>query len=87
MALSMQPEQIARSGLDTGNAIRRRRRALGLTQGAVALRSGLRQATVSRIEAGKDDVRLSSIFSVLMVLDLEFLVRSRTKGPKIEDIF
>jgi HTH-type transcriptional regulator/antitoxin HipB len=83
----MQEEQLARSGFQTGNAIRRRRRALGLTQGAVAHRSGLRQATISKIETGKEDVNLSSIFLVLMVLDLEFVLRPRTKGPKIEDIF
>jgi DNA-binding XRE family transcriptional regulator len=43
-------EMIARTPLQLGSSIRQRRRELGLTQGALATKVGLRQRTVSDIE-------------------------------------
>jgi HTH-type transcriptional regulator/antitoxin HipB len=68
------------------NAFRRRRRLLKLTQSEVGRRVGLRQATVSNFEAGHENM-MPTLFRLLMALDLEIVVRDRSKGPKIEDIF
>lgn len=77
--LCRQPEALA-------NAFRRRRRLMKLTQSEVGQRACLRQATISDFEAGRDDM-MPTLFRLLMVLDLEIVVRERTKGPEIEDIF
>ena len=80
-------EQLARSIDQTGNAVRRRRKLLKLSQTQLCERTGLRQATISELEAGDSNARLSTLFAVLAALDLELVVRDRTVGPKIEDIF
>jgi HTH-type transcriptional regulator/antitoxin HipB len=80
-------EQLARNASQIGNALRRHRRLLRLTQTQLGERSGLRQATISLLEAGDSDARLSTLTTMLAVLNLELLVRDRTQGPKIEDIF
>jgi len=60
---------------------------LKLSQNQLAERTGLRQATISTLEAGDSNARLDTLTSMLAALDLELIVRDRTKGPKIEDIF
>jgi HTH-type transcriptional regulator / antitoxin HipB len=80
-------EQLARNASQIGNALRRRRRFLKLTQNQVGDRSGLRQGTISLLETGDSDARLSTLTSMLAALNLELIVRDRTPGPKIEDIF
>ena len=80
-------EQLARNASQIGNALRRRRRLLKLSQNQLAERTGLRQATISTLEAGDSNARLDTLTSMLAALDLELIVRDRTKGPKIEDIF
>jgi len=80
-------EQLARSLDQVGNAIRRRRKLLSLSQGQLCERTGLRQATISNLEAGDSAARLSTLLDILTALDLELVIRDRTKGPKIEDIF
>jgi HTH-type transcriptional regulator/antitoxin HipB len=89
MALQRRPalEQLARNAGQIGNALRRRRRLLKLTQNHLGERTGLRQATISMLEAGDSDARLSTLTSMLAALNLELIVRDRTQGPKIEDIF
>lgn len=80
-------EQLARSVSQVANAIRRKRRKLSLTQTQVSEMSCLRQATISALEAGHGNPRLETLLMVLTVLDLELVVRDRTRSPKIEDIF
>ena len=82
-------EQIARSTKQLGAAIRRQRRQLDLTQGHVGAKVNLRQATVSKLEAGDAGVRLRTVIDVLNALGLELVVRPRsTAEPKdIEDMF
>lgn len=72
-----------------GSALRRFRRQRGLTQTELAERAGLRQATVSQVEAGSDGVRIATVFSLLAALDLEILVQPRIKGSlkDIEELF
>jgi HTH-type transcriptional regulator/antitoxin HipB len=80
--------QIARTPKQVGEAVRRRRRALGLHQKDLAGKAGLRQATISGVEAG-ESATLRTFFDVLSALDMEVVIRPRTKEStgKIEDLF
>jgi HTH-type transcriptional regulator/antitoxin HipB len=82
------PDQIARNPKQMGEALRRRRRALGLKQAQLSEKTRLRQATISGLEAGKTGTQLPTLFDVLAALDLELVIRPRSKGSnKIEDLF
>lgn len=82
-------EQIARTPKQIGAAVRRHRRALGINQKDVGEKTHLRQATISGLEAGETGIQLRTLFGVLTALNLELVVRPRTKAStdKIEDIF
>jgi HTH-type transcriptional regulator / antitoxin HipB len=81
-------DQIARTPKQVGEAVRRRRRALGMHQKDLAGKVGLRQATISGVEAG-ESATLRTFFDVLAALDMEVVIRPRTKEStgKIEDLF
>jgi HTH-type transcriptional regulator/antitoxin HipB len=81
-------DTIARTPLQLGNSIRERRRALGLTQEQLAERVGVRQRTISDVESA-GAARVDTLLRMLVALDLELLVRPRTKGSAsdIEAIF
>ncbi|MBL8567944.1 MAG: helix-turn-helix domain-containing protein [Phreatobacter sp.] len=70
---------LARTPQQLGNAIRRARKQLALNQAELGQRSGLRQATVSLIEAGHPAARLDTVLALLAALDLELRVAPRTK--------
>lgn len=79
---------LARSAAQIGNIVKRRRRAAGLTQKELADRLGLRQATVSSVEAGAGGTKLSTLLDMLAALDLELTVAPRSGLPAaLEDIF
>lgn len=82
-------EQIARTSKQIGAAVRRRRRALGMNQKDVGTKTLLRQATISGLEAGEAGTQLRTLFSILTALNLELVIRPRTKAStdKIEDLF
>jgi len=82
-------EQIARTAGQIGAALHRRRRNLGLTQAEVGTRTHRRQGTISRLENGEPKAQLQTLVDVLAALDLELVVRARTKADTrtIEDIF
>jgi len=81
-------ESIARTPLQLGNSIREARRKLGLSQEQLAAKVGVRQRTVSDIE-GTGTARVDTLLRVLGVLDLELMVRTRTRSSAkdIEAIF
>ena len=81
-------DQIARTLKQVGAAVRRRRRSLGMTQRDLAGKTDLRPATISGMEAGGSGT-LRTLFDVLAALDMEVVVRPRTKASneKIEDLF
>ena len=81
--------ELVRSPKQLGVALRRSRRARAMTQADLAGRAGVRQGTVSQIENGLETVKLSTVMDLLRALDLELLVRPRTKGAhsEIEDLF
>lgn len=64
---------------EIGAVLRRYRREQKLSQQVVADRAGIRQATVSAIEAGEEGVSLKTLVLVLAALDLELVIRSRSE--------
>lgn len=82
-------DQIARNEKQLGAILRRARKQAGLTQGALGEHVHLRQGTVSRLEAGEPAVQLRTLMAALSALDLELVVRPRSKASAadIEDLF
>jgi HTH-type transcriptional regulator / antitoxin HipB len=81
-------EQVARTSKQLGNLLRQRRTELGLTQAELAARIRLRQPTVSAMETSAT-VRTTTLLSALAALDLEMIIRPRTKtsAKDIEAMF
>jgi HTH-type transcriptional regulator / antitoxin HipB len=81
--------ELVRSPKQLGVALRRSRRAQAMTQAGLASRAGVRQGTISHVENGLETVKLSTVMDILRALDLEIVVRQRTKGSHsdIEDLF
>ena len=81
-------QQIARSETQLGAQLRRYRKAAKLSQAQVGVQTGKRQATLSSLEGGAGGT-LDTLFAVLNALELEIVVRPRTKGSTTElgDIF
>ncbi len=82
-------DQIARTPKQVGDALRRRRHAQGLNQRALGEKTGLRQATISALEAGEPGTRLQTLFDAIAALGLEIVIRERTRASneKIEDLY
>lgn len=82
-------DQIARTPKQVGNAIRRRRRSQGLKQKDLGEKTNLRQATISALEAGEPGTQLRTLFDVLTTLDMELVIRPRTKAStdELEELF
>lgn len=82
-------DEVIRSQRALGASLRRRRRELDLNQVEVGEKTTLRQATISGVETGAPGTRLDTLFALLAALDLELVVRPRTKGraDEIEEIF
>ena len=78
-------DQLARSPKQIGAALRRRRRALKLTQTELATQASVRQATVSSAEAG-EPMQIETLFNLLTALELEIVIRPRTKGAASSDV-
>ncbi|MGE5110827.1 MAG: helix-turn-helix domain-containing protein [Acidobacteriaceae bacterium] len=81
-------ETIARTPLQLGNSIRQRRRELGFTQEKLAAEINLRQRTVSDLE-NSAGTRVDTLLRTLAALNLELVIRPRTKGSHrdIERLF
>jgi HTH-type transcriptional regulator/antitoxin HipB len=77
-------EKVARTPKQLGNLLRERRTELQLTQKELASRVGLRQSTVSALETSAA-VQATTLLSALAALDLEMVVRPRTK-TSVQDI-
>ena len=80
---------IARSTKQLGSGVRRYRRKKGLTQDALSKLMSARQATVSKLEGGEPATQLRILMDALAALDLELVIRPRTKisTEDIEDLF
>ncbi|ABF39160.1 transcriptional regulator, XRE family [Candidatus Koribacter versatilis Ellin345] len=82
-------DEIARTSKQLGALLRKTRKSLGLTQADLASRIDVRQATISDLEHGEREARLGTVLQVLAALDLELVVRTRTRGDAkhLEDLF
>ena len=82
-------EQIARTPKQIGDALRRQRRRLKINQTDLAQKTKLRQATISSVEGGEPGTQLRTLLDIMGALDLEFLIRPRTRATShdIEEIF
>ena len=82
-------EQLARTPTQLGAALRRARKHLGLSQAALGQRINMRQATVSALESGGVDTKLTTLLDALAALNLELVVRPRTSSSSadIEALF
>jgi HTH-type transcriptional regulator/antitoxin HipB len=78
-------ESIVRTATLLGAALRRRRRSLLLSQAALGERIHLRQATISTLEAGTSDARISTLMDALAALDLEIVVRPRSTAAPTDE--
>lgn len=72
-------DQIARTQKQLGAILRRHRKQLGLTQASLADALGMRQATISDLESGERDTSLSTVFETIAALNLELVLRPRTR--------
>ncbi len=81
-------EVIARTAEQIGAAVRRRRRSISVSQTELGRRTGLRQATISALENGKQGVELRTLVNVTTALGLEMVIRERSKASEnLEDVF
>ncbi|MFI5029781.1 MAG: helix-turn-helix domain-containing protein [Reyranellales bacterium] len=80
---------IARDARQLGAILRRARRQRKLTQAQLGGRMNVRQATVSTLEEGSAGSSLKTLLDALSALDLELVIRPRTKGgvEVFEDMF
>lgn len=78
-----------RTASQLGAAVQRIRKRSNITQTQLGEKAGLRQATISNLEAGLPTVRISSVMSVLAAMDLEIQIvpRSRSSSADVEDLF
>ncbi|WGR93336.1 MULTISPECIES: helix-turn-helix domain-containing protein [unclassified Bradyrhizobium] len=82
-------QHIARTERQLGAVLRRVRKQAGLTQSDLGKRIHLRQGTVSRLEGGAPAIQLRTLMEALAALDLELVIRPRSKSSAadIESVF
>jgi HTH-type transcriptional regulator/antitoxin HipB len=73
---------MTRSPKEIGAALRRIRLERNMTQSEVAEKAGLRQAVISNIENGHEGTKITTLYAVLAALNLEFMLRPRTRQTK-----
>ncbi len=79
---------VVRQPRQLGAIIQDERRRQGMTQQQLASLIGLQQKTISAIENGSAGTKLDTLFRVIGTLDLDVqIVRGRTQGISIEDVF
>lgn len=78
-------QQLIRSLRQAGIALRNRRKALGLTQGELGRRAGVKQATISDIENGVVAARLETYLNLVTAMDSELHLIPRTADPGLTE--
>ncbi len=79
--------QSARTAKQLGALVRRERRRQGYSQAKLGEKIGLRQATVSKLEAGQPATQLQTLLDALTALNLEIVVRERSQSTGLEQLF
>ncbi len=82
-------QQTARTTKQLGAIIRRERRKRDLTQAQLGEKIGLRQATISKLEAGEPATQLRTLLDALTALGLEIIIdqRGKIRAQDIENVF
>ncbi|MGL5117505.1 MAG: helix-turn-helix domain-containing protein [Beijerinckiaceae bacterium] len=80
-----QQNMLARDSRSLGAILRRARKLKGLSQTALGDITHLRQETISQIESGDTDMKLSSLLAVLSALELDLRIGPR-ETPSIHDL-
>jgi HTH-type transcriptional regulator/antitoxin HipB len=82
-------DHIARTPKQLGEIFRRRRKEMGLTQVGLSQLIGLRQSTISMLENSTAGTRIATLYNSMAALDLELVIRPRTKSSaqEIETLF
>jgi len=70
-----------------GALVRKARRAHGWSQAELGSRMNVRQATVSKLEAGEPATRMEVFFDALLALGLELVVSERSDSADFAEIF
>jgi HTH-type transcriptional regulator/antitoxin HipB len=75
-----------------GRQLRERRRALGITQAELAVRSELSRRTITAMEKGETDITLTRLLSVLQVLGMQLRlsesdIKRRPTEAELQDMF
>lgn len=68
----------------TTDLVRKRRKAMGLTQAALAAKLGMTQARVSALESGHSSLTLDRLIALANLLDLEVVLRNRQNRTAVE---
>ena len=82
-------KRTARTTHQIGAIIRRERKKQGLTQALLGEKIGLRQATISKLEAGEPGTQIRTVLDAIAALGLEIVIDERGQGAAdaIESIF
>ncbi len=82
-------KQTARTPDQLGAIIRRERKKRGLTQASLGEQIGLRQATISKLEAGEPGTQIRTVLDAIAALGLEIVIDERGQGAAddIENVF
>ncbi|RYZ77210.1 MAG: XRE family transcriptional regulator [Proteobacteria bacterium] len=75
---------IIRSANQMGNAIRRMRKLQNLSQTQLAQKTGLTQATISRLEKGTQKAETGTLILILSALNADLTINARPK-PNLKD--
>ena len=84
MAIHFDRMDLQKAAETLGEAVHRRRRALGLTQKELSRLAGCGLAFLYDLEHGKSTVRLDKTLAVLDVLGLELVVRDGRAGVGVD---
>lgn len=75
-----------RSSSQLGNAIRRIRKLQNISQTQLAQKSGLTQATISRLEKGTQKTEAGTLILILSALQSELAIVARPKADLKDDL-
>lgn len=80
---------LARTAKQLGAIVQRERKSRGLTQAELGAQIGLRQATVSKLEAGEPGTQLRTLLDALTALNLQIVIEERSSSDQsdIESLF
>jgi DNA-binding XRE family transcriptional regulator len=83
LGLTPEDDRLIKIRHEIACTIRRRRKALGLTQTAIAKRMGMEQERVARIESGHPEVSLDQLVHCLLILGGDLRLTGYEAAPQV----